>query len=247
MCTLENPFAGSTGFIIALITRAFVQTFMETQVFFKRSHACTIDGPAGVLQLVVNGVSRDEWIGVAVLCHPHPLYGGTMDNKVVHTLMRACRDVGIACVRFNFRGVGASSGQFDGGRGEREDLGTVVGKVRSILGGAEQKPLIVGGFSFGGSVAAAFCSTPEGVGIQRLLLVAPAIGKYGFSPVMAPSCPALVVQGGNDEVLDPQTVRQWAGNLDNVDYEEMIPAGHFFHGELVSLKRSIDHWLCRQK
>jgi alpha/beta superfamily hydrolase len=195
-------------------------------------------GKAGNLEAVVEvpeGVTMPA--AFLVVCHPHPLHGGTMDNKVVTTLARTAHEIGVPTIRFNFRGVGASAGSFDEGRGETEDALTAVAHGRQLWPDAV---LWLAGFSFGGFVALR-ASTTRGVGkVDRLLTVAPALGKNYDSPrqIQVPECPWLVVQGEADDVVDPNLVADWAELLDPQPRVVMLPGvGHFFHGKLAELSQ----------
>ncbi len=196
----------------------------------------TLAGSAGALESVVEvpeGVTSPA--AFLVVCHPHPLHGGTMDNKVVTTLARCAHEIGVPSLRFNFRGVGASAGSFDEGRGETTDALTVVAHGRQLWPDAV---LWLAGFSFGGVVALR-ASTTRGVGkVDRLLTVAPALGNNYESPrqITVPDCPWLIVQGGADDVVDPQLAEDWAALLDPPPRFVLLPeVGHFFHGKLTEL------------
>ncbi len=190
----------------------------------------SITGPAGLIECALDeppaGVAPR---GVAVLCHPHPLHGGTMDNKVVQTLARACVQTGWRAVRFNFRGVGASAGQWDEGRGEVDDALAVIAAQRDLA-----LPLALGGFSFGGYVATqAAARLPAAPGLDRLLLVAPAVVNFPAAPV---SQQTLVAHGEADDVVPLAAVLDWA--RPQVLPVTVVPAtGHFFHGQLALLKQ----------
>jgi uncharacterized protein len=192
-----------------------------------------IAGPAGTLEAIVEdaAVSGPNY---AVICHPHPLYGGTMENKVVTTLARALHDAGVATLRFNFRGVGASAGAYDQGAGELEDADAVASW------GAERWPgktLIIAGFSFGGYVALRLALQRTAA---RLITVAPAIGLFGVHTVGAPECPWLIVQGDADDVVDPTAVIAWARTLNPAPRLIVLPGvGHFFHGHLQELRKAV--------
>jgi uncharacterized protein len=166
---------------------------------------------------------------VAVLCHPHPQHGGTMDNKVVQTLARAFAQLHYTAVRFNFRGVGASSGRWDEGRGEVDDALAVVSAFRDA--GAF---LVLGGFSFGGFIAAkvaeqlAAAATPA----ERLVLIAPAASRFELPPVPADT---LVIHGEADDVVPLAAVFDWARPT-SLPVTVIPGAGHFFHGQLSLLK-----------
>lgn len=164
---------------------------------------------------------------VAVCCHPHPLFGGAMTNKVIHTVARSFVANGAIALRFNFRGVGASAGVHDAGRGELDDLICVVEWARARW---PSLPLWLGGFSFGAWIVLRAQAT---LAPQLLVTVAPPVGRWSFDDVSKPDCPWLVVQGSKDELVDAQTVKLYAKTLDPaVDYVEVEDADHFFHGRL---------------
>jgi len=193
----------------------------------------SIDGPAGPLEAIVEdpGLPGE---GYALLCHPHPLHGGTMDNKVVHTLARAFRETGIPTLRFNFRGVGSSAGTYDHGNGETADADAVAayGALRW-----PDRRLLLAGFSFGAFVALRLALER---GASRLITVAPPVDLMDFSALAAPSCPWLVVQGDSDEVVDAQRVFAWAKSCKPQPKLVVMPGvGHFFHGHLPLLRDAV--------
>ena len=193
----------------------------------------SIDGPAGPLEAIVEdpGLPGE---GYAVLCHPHPLHGGTMDNKVVHTLARAFRETGIPTLRFNFRGVGSSAGTYDHGNGETADADAIAayGALRW-----PDRRLLLAGFSFGAFVALRLALER---GASRLITVAPPVDRMDFSALAVPSCPWLVVQGDSDEVVDPQRVFAWAKSCKPQPKLVVMPGvGHFFHGHLPLLRDAV--------
>ena len=186
-----------------------------------------VAGPAGRIEAAVDvpgGVAR----GVAVLCHPHPLHGGTMDNKVIQTLARAFVQLGYRTVRFNFRGVGGSQGQWDHGAGEVDDALAVVAACRDAA------PLVLGGFSFGGYVAAqaaqrlAAAHTPA----QRVVLVGPATSTFTVPTVPADS---LVIHGEADDVVPLSATLDWA-RPQGLPVVVLPGVGHYFHGQLTRLR-----------
>ena len=192
----------------------------------------SIAGPAGRLECAVDdpeGAPR----GIALVCHPHPQFGGTMDNKVVQTLARAFVQLGWRSVRFNFRGVGASEGSWDEGRGEVEDAMAVLAGFR----GAEAEPdgpFLLAGFSFGGYVAAEVARRLEPVGkAERLVLVGPSTEKQQL-PAVAPD--TIVVHGETDEVVPLAATFDWA-RPQSIPVIVFPGVGHFFHGQLSLLKR----------
>ena len=168
----------------------------------------TLSGPAGQLEVVVEQGS-DTPPFVAIVCHPHPLFGGTMDNKVVTTLARLARDEGAVVVRFNFRGVGESQGAYSDGIGETEDLLAIHSWLTHQY---PQLPLWLSGFSFGSFVAArgAEILKANGMPARELLLVAPPVHHYPFDEIENTGCPVTVVQGEDDEVVPAEQVFRWA-------------------------------------
>ena len=189
----------------------------------------SIDGPAGKLEVAVNEPDAARR-GIAVVAHPHPLYGGTFDNKVVQTLAKAFVALGYCALRLNFRGVGASDGVFDEGRGELEDFLALVDYGQRTYGTGE---IAVGGFSFGGFVAA---SAAAQLAPRHLVLAAPAVGRFPVGNVPENT---LVVHGEEDDVVPLKDVFDWAR-------PQMLPVtvfpgtGHFFHGNLITLQRVVE-------
>ena len=189
----------------------------------------TVAGPAGDIECAIDTPGAGTPRGVAVLCHPHPLHGGTLTNKVVQTLARAFVQLGYTSVRFNFRGVGASQGGWDEGRGEVDDALAVVEASR-----APGQVLVLGGFSFGACIAsqaARRLSEPA----QRLVLVGPAVANFEAAPVSADT---LVIHGEKDEVVALQDVFDWA-RPQSLPVTVLPGAGHFFHGQLAVLKQIV--------
>ena len=189
-----------------------------------------VQGAAGDLQLQVDLPSPVDTSRPAVLlCHPHPLYGGSLQNKVIHILARSFNDLGLITVRFNFRGVGKSQGEFDHGEGEADDVLTIANYVRQTV-----DTLWLAGFSFGAYVAA---RTYKAIQAERLLLVAPPVTLYDMNKINDIQIPWSVIQGGADEVIDPEAVQAW------LDIQQQAPtlhwladASHFFHGRLNDLR-----------
>ena len=189
----------------------------------------SITGPAGVLEAAVNEPLDAAPLGVAVVCHPHPQHGGTMDNKVAQTLARAFVQLGWRAVRFNFRGVGSSAGAWDAGRGEIEDALAVVADQRDPA-----LPLALAGFSFGGYVAsqAARRLAEAGQPVDRLVLVGPATQNFEVAPVPPGT---LVIHGEADEVVPLSATLDWA-RPQHLPVVVVPGVGHFFHGQLSLLK-----------
>ena len=193
-----------------------------------------IAGPAGAIECAVD-LPAGEAIGLAVICHPHPQGGGTLDNKVVQTVARALLQLGWQCVRFNFRGVGASGGAWDEGRGEVDDALAVAAHWR----GREEfagLPYLLGGFSFGGYVAV---ETPHRLGAgdppRRIVLIGPSTEKQAV-----PSVPVdtLVIHGESDDVVPLAATLAWA-RPQNLPVIVFPGVGHFFHGQIALLKKVI--------
>ena len=192
-----------------------------------------IDGPTGALELTV-GAAVPGATRLAVICHPHSLHGGTMDNKVVTMLERTLRDAGAATIRFNFRGVGASGGAFDDGNGEGDDLAAVVALARSWAPDAQ---LWLAGFSFGSYVAARMAATLDA---QLLISVAPPVGRFAFRAIAHPPCRWIVLQGEVDEVVDPAQVFEHFEHMQPpVELLRFAHTGHFFHGKLVEMRHRL--------
>ena len=168
-----------------------------------RTERRAVAGPAGSLECAIDAPAHGSGRGLAVLCHPHPLHGGTLDNKIVQTLARTFVALGYTAVRFNFRGIGASAGHWDHGLGEVDDALAVIHAHRGL-----GQPLVLGGFSFGGYVASqAAARLPAGEQAERLVLVGPAVQTFPMVPVPADT---LVIHGEADEVVPLGAVFDWA-------------------------------------
>jgi alpha/beta superfamily hydrolase len=200
-----------------------------------------IPGPAGTLEGIVEQPS-DQRAGepatVAVICHPHPQYGGTMTNKVVHMLAKSCNELGATAVRFNYRGVGASAGSYDEGNGETLDALAAIEWAQARWSGTQ---LWLGGFSFGGAVAIRAAAQ---VPVQRLMTVAPAIQRVAVDIAQRPHSAWLIVQGDSDELVDAKQIQEWAATLDPPPELVMLPGvDHFFHGRLNDLRDIVLRWV----
>jgi len=197
-----------------------------------------IDGPAGALEGMIERPPDARGDVVAVCCHPHPLYGGAMQNKVVHALARACQDVRVTSVRFNFRGVGSSTGSYDDGGGESADAAAVADWARRETGASHLWSL---GFSFGGFVAYRLATLRDAA---LLVTVAPPVQRFDFATLTVPRCPWLVLQGDADELVDHQRVLAWTKSV-HPPPEVRVLAGaeHFFHGRLTEMRTVLGAWL----
>ena len=205
-----------------------------------------LQGPAGALEARLDfpaaGADAQRTdpglpAAFAVVCHPHPLFGGTLTNKVVHTLARAFNDAGMPSLRFNFRGVGQSAGSHDGGTGEVQDTLAVVRHGRERW---PQAQLWLAGFSFGAAVAVRACQAASAAG---LVAVAPAVDRIDVGAV-SPRGAWLVLLGDADEVVPPQRMLAWARGLDPAPTLQVLSgAGHFFHGRLPELRERVSGFI----
>jgi uncharacterized protein len=192
-----------------------------------------IEGQAGALEAIVEETAVPGF-SYAVVCHPHPLFGGTMDNKVVTAVAQALRETGIPTLRFNFRGVGASAGAFDQGVGETADADAVAEWGRERWPG---RTLVIAGFSFGGYVALRLAQLRVP---RHLITIAPALELFDGFGMAVPKVPWLVVQGDADDVVDPAAVINWVKGLDPKPRLVVLPgAGHLFHGRLRELRDAV--------
>lgn len=191
-----------------------------------------LSGPAGRLECLVDLPEAElQRAATAVICHPHPLHGGTMRNKVVTIIERSLRELGLATVRFNFRGVGESEGEFDEGRGELDDLMAVVEWVQRTR---PSDDLWLAGFSFGAYIS---LKASQNLPVQQMITIAPPVERYGFETLLPPNAPWLVVQGDEDDVVSADAVQKWADGLDQPPKLIIMEgASHFFHRRLMDLR-----------
>jgi alpha/beta superfamily hydrolase len=193
-----------------------------------------IDGPIGQLEALYLDVADAR--GAVLICHPNPVQGGTMLNKVVSTLQRTARDAGYVTLRFNYRGVGQSAGSHDMGAGEVADAEAAAAWLRQQH---PELPLVLMGFSFGGFVAASLAGRLEaaGVELQQLFMIAPAVMRLNVQFPLPERVALTVVQPDTDEVVDPQLVYDWSAALSRPhELLKVAECGHFFHGKLTDLK-----------
>jgi alpha/beta superfamily hydrolase len=193
-----------------------------------------IDGPAGQLESILEASRDVPARGCAIICHPHPQHGGTMHNKVAHTLARAFVRLGFRTLRFNFRGTEASEGSYDAGVGELDDALAAADWLRSQ---GSDGPLWIAGFSFGAAIAV---RAAEPARADGLVAVAPAIYRFARGLDAFPRCPMLVVQGDEDELVDVEETIEWVNGLEpGPELLVMQGAEHFFHGRLVELREAV--------
>ena len=198
-----------------------------------KQHRLRIKGPAGAIETVLDlpaGPPR----GVALIAHPHPLHGGSLDNKVVATLAKAALAGGEVAVRANFRGVGATAGEYDAGIGETEDLLTVAQAVQAAF---PDLPWRLLGFSFGAFVQHRVAARWPA---RQLILVGPALGRFDFAP---PPIPAAIVHGADDELIPLAQVADYA-RAHAIPLRVIPGASHFFHGKLMELKTAVAEMCC---
>lgn len=198
--------------------------------------ALALAGSAGRLQAALSMPAQSaQPAGVALILHPHPLYGGTLDNKVVTTLARCCTQAGLVTLRVNFRGVGQSEGHFDNGEGETEDALAALEWLRAETGAVQHVLL---GFSFGGWVAVKAAAARQPA---QLVTVAPALREFGSDPVSAPGCPWLLIHSEDDDVVDCEDTLARARAMEPaVDVRVLNGAGHFYHGRLGDLRELVE-------
>jgi alpha/beta superfamily hydrolase len=199
----------------------------------KYSHKFTLDGHAGKMQCILD-LPEGQPRGIALVAHPHPLYGGTMENKVAQTLARTFVTLGYATARFNFRGVGESEGVHDDGRGEVDDMDVMYKHMTEQYPGL---PVALSGFSFGTFVQAQFQQRliAEGRPAERLVLVGTAAGKWPMPPVPADT---ILIHGELDDTITLQEEIDWARPLD-IPVTVIPGADHFFHRKLGHIKNLV--------
>ena len=211
---------------------------MSSPSFPTAAAALILAGPAGALEVAVDPPEADVIAQpvMAVICHPLPIEGGTMHNKVVTMVARSLRELGVTTVRFNFRGTGASEGAFDHGNGELDDLRAVVAWMRDTRPDAA---LWLGGFSFGAYVSLRGAAELRP---SMLISIAPPAGRWDFERIALPTMPWLVIQGDDDEIVDPQAVYDWLERSGaSAELVRMPGTSHFFHRKLMDLRGAIRH------
>jgi len=196
-------------------------------------------GPVGRIEAVLTRPTESSARrAVGVICHPHPLYDGSLHNKVTHTLAHAFNDLGVPAFRFNFRGVGESEGFFDGGNGETADLLAVISEARRLF---PHRELWLAGFSFGAYVALRACQQTH---LTRLITVAPPVNLFDFSGLHRPQCEWTVIQGDQDDIVPAADVLRWAQSQRPApQIIQMEQTGHFFHRRLGPLRSVVTELL----
>lgn len=201
---------------------------------FQSSERLSIDGPTGKLELATDMPREGIRSNITfVMCHPNPNAQGTMDNKVVTTTTKAMNQLGIPAVRFNYRGVGDSEGEYGEILGERDDCCAVLEWVKSH----RQGPIWLGGFSFGSNIAFLAQHDPS---IEQLLTIAPAVHMWDLCQIQAPTIPWLCVIAGEDEVVNADDIYDFVKKTEaDAFIYKMHGASHFFHKRLIELRNAL--------
>jgi uncharacterized protein len=196
------------------------------------------EGPAGHIEAILKEPSTPV-TSVAVVCHPHPLFGGTMHNKVVYRIAKAFQNAGFAVLRFNFRGTGYSQGEHDRGRGEQDDLRAAIKFMEEKFTNAE---MWVAGFSFGAAVMLrAACVDPS---VRAIVAAGSPVSKSGLSDVIDCDKPKLFVQGGLDEFGSAADIARFVAKLSEPKMLKVIEgADHFFEGHLPELEKAVSDFI----
>jgi len=198
------------------------------------SEKLNIDGPVGILEAILDKPGDIPASAAAVVLHPHPQHGGTMHNKVAHTLARSFVREGFAALRFNFRGTGGSGGEYDEGRGEIQDALAAIEWMRERYAGL---PFWLAGFSFGGAIAIRAAAQTQ---VDGLVTVALAAHRFADGLPKWPDAPWLIVQGDADELIPIEETIEWVNRLEPGPELLVVPgAEHFFHGRLIDLRDAV--------
>ena len=205
-----------------------------------KTESLFIDGPVGRLQAVFEWPAEGDIAGTVVVCHPHPQHGGTMHNKVAHTLARAFVRMGFAALRFNFRGTENSEGRFDEGIGEVDDALAAIDWLEERMPGY---PMWLAGFSFGAAIAVRAALLRD---VHGLVSVAPAVPRFASGLDSQPRCPWLVLQGDEDELVSVDETMDWLNSLEpGPELQVFDGAEHFFHGRLMDLRNAVTSFVER--
>jgi alpha/beta superfamily hydrolase len=211
------------------------------KLFSPGEHPLFLQGVSGPLEAVLTVPNQSHPDFIAFLGHPHSLQGGTMNNKVVTTLVRAFKEMNIISLRFNFRGVGQSPGTYDAGIGESEDMLALVREWQKVR---PQAKLIFAGFSFGSYVTYRVAAQVES---KLLISVAPAVHHYNYNEYHPAPHPWMIVQGEEDEVVPAHLVFDFAAQANpQIPIIPFANTGHFFHGKLMELKAQLIDWIKSQ-
>lgn len=213
----------------------------QTDGFPEKETEILIPGPAGQLQCRWQASQVKPNRGVGVVCHPHPLHAGTMQNKVVTTVFKAMLESGFHAIRFNYRGVGKSEGEYDNAMGETEDALTVIQFIQSQF--PSPQPLAIAGFSFGAYVATKAALNEDALPIKHIAL-APAVAHAPFEELPPLTFPSLFIIPEADEVVSVAATDAWLANRDEpIEIVRFADTSHFFHGQLVPLRETVKQFL----
>ncbi len=198
-------------------------------------HKLMLKGEVGDIEAIIHLPENFSSKAILICCHPHPLYGGTMTNKIVHTICKTMSKIGVPALRFNFRGIGKSEGKHDEGIGESKDLLNLCQQMRDCW---PDKELWLAGFSFGSWVAA---NSADEAGAAQLLSIAPPVNHFDFQTSKKPSCPWLIFMGEEDDVVEPDAVFNWIDNQQTKpELIRFADTGHFFHGKIVKMANLLE-------
>jgi alpha/beta superfamily hydrolase len=210
------------------------------QIFPHTESTFLLPGIVGNMEILTTPLKEDvpSRHATAIICHPHPLHGGTMTNKVVSTLARVFRDLGLRTIRFNFRGVGKSAGVHDEGRGEVDDVITIANWIKTQF---PEDNIWLAGFSFGAYVATKAATK---IFTEQLVTIAPQVSRFKQDDLSLVTCPWVLVQGEEDEIISAEEVFAWIETLPHKPELIRLPgAGHFFHGQLMELRMKLEKML----
>ena len=199
-------------------------------------HHFLFDGPDGKLEaLLAVPETENTHNAIAVVCHPHPLYEGSLHNKITYMIAKTLIDHGIPTLRFNFRGVEKSEGSYANGNGEKNDLLSAIEKMHQMF---PDKNLWLGGFSFGSCMA---LKVSHQQNAKQLFTVAPPVKADYFTDIITPECPWLLLQGLADEVVDAHDVLNWCHGLDSPpEIKAFADIGHYFHRRLPEIRNAMN-------
>ncbi len=212
--------------------------YWVVSIMNKNEKKIDVKGPVGNLEAIVSIPAESQKPLVFIMCHPNSQQGGSMNNKVVTTLCKVANQIGAIAIRFNFRSVGESAGEFGNGAGEQEDLHAIIAWAKANY---PENRLALGGFSFGSYVATAVASQ---VKPEFLVTVAPPVSHYDFMKIQPREFPWVLLQGDQDDVVEMKDVLQWYERIEHKP-ELLIfeGAGHFFHGRLIELRDRVQEVL----
>lgn len=197
-----------------------------------------LKGPSGMIEALSTYPQEKNSNTVGLICHPHPLHGGSMNNKVVHTVSRAFHHCGYATLRFNYRGVGASEGEYGNYSGEIDDALSIIKWIHHVL---PNYKVVLSGFSFGAYVAT---SVSKHIKSKALITVAPAVNHKDFRTLLPINCPWLIIHGDKDELVPIQAIKEFHTLIQEPhEFKILHNSDHFFHHNLIQLRTQIEEYL----